>query len=318
MNADQTAAVSKYDEVMQNLEFARDLQTQFKNFVSEEERAKKKEKKKDAAERAKAETSRLATILGQQKVLQILASPKVKEDLKKTMKLNKDQLTDLDEILNLINLDEAEKVTYADHLINLAEAKPRKFGKSTFKQMSDLINLVKKSGFKPAETTTPAAKVENGKNGGMTNGKSEHHEQPAPQQQPQQPPQQVQQPPQQQQQQQPQPPPKQQQQPPMAAPPQAVFPPPPHMNFVPQQQQQQQTQPPTTQPSINFLQESQIDMESPHMDPAVVMVHHTAPPVPATTFNQIFIPPTTLTAALQQHQQHSVSPKWFKNGTKWD
>merc|ERR1712001_111014 len=65
--------------------------------------------------------------------------------------------------------------------------------------------------------------------------------------------------------------------------------------------------PPTTaqQPSINFLQESQIDMESPHMDPAVVMVHHSAPP-PTTsgvaTFNQIFIP-TTLTAAFQQ-QQH--------------
>jgi hypothetical protein len=55
------------------------------------------------------------------------------------------------------------------------------------------------------------------------------------------------------------------------------------------------------------LQESQIDMESPHMDPAVVMVHHTVPP-PTTQgppFNQIFIPPTTLAALQQQqHQQH--------------
>ena len=32
-------------------------------------------------------------------------------------------------------------------------------------------------------------------------------------------------------------------------------------------------------PSFNFLQESQIDLESPHMDPAVVMVHPAKRPV---------------------------------------
>merc|ERR1711936_519992 len=31
--------------------------------------------------------------------------------------------------------------------------------------------------------------------------------------------------------------------------------------------------PPVPEPSFNFLQESQIDLESPHMDPAVVMIH---------------------------------------------
>ena len=53
------------------------------------------------------------------------------------------------------------------------------------------------------------------------------------------------------------------------------------------QQQQIQQQPvvapmPVEAPSFNFLQESQIDLESPHMDPAVVMVHHgQRPPVAA-------------------------------------
>ena len=40
--------------------------------------------------------------------------------------------------------------------------------------------------------------------------------------------------------------------------------------------------PPATvkqEPSFNFLQESQIDLESPHMDPAVVMVHPAKRPV---------------------------------------
>merc|ERR1711963_1283397 len=45
LNADQQAAIAKYDEVMQNLEFARDLQNSFKNFVTEEERTKKKSAK---------------------------------------------------------------------------------------------------------------------------------------------------------------------------------------------------------------------------------------------------------------------------------
>ena len=70
---------------MQNLEFARDLQTQFRNFVTEEDRQTKKKVKKEATERTKAETARLATILTFQKMLAALSSNsvKVKEDLKK-------------------------------------------------------------------------------------------------------------------------------------------------------------------------------------------------------------------------------------------
>merc|ERR1719158_1285546 len=52
---DQKNATAKYDEVMQNLEFARDLQAQFRNFVTEEDRVNKKKVKKEAADRAKAE-----------------------------------------------------------------------------------------------------------------------------------------------------------------------------------------------------------------------------------------------------------------------
>merc|ERR1712223_927544 len=46
---DQKNAIAKYDEVMQNLEFARDLQNQFRNFVTEEDRVNKKKVKKEAA-----------------------------------------------------------------------------------------------------------------------------------------------------------------------------------------------------------------------------------------------------------------------------
>ena len=38
--------------------------------------------------------------------------------------------------------------------------------------------------------------------------------------------------------------------------------------------------------SYNFMQESQIDIESPHMDPAVVSVSSFAPPLPQQVANQ--------------------------------
>ena len=114
---DQKSAVAKYDEVMQNLEFARDLQTQFRNFVTEEDRQVKKKAKKEGAERAKAETARLATILTFQKILAgLVSNSKAKDDLKKgengAKKLSKDQLDDFDELLKItnINLDDTEKV----------------------------------------------------------------------------------------------------------------------------------------------------------------------------------------------------------------
>merc|ERR1711936_584396 len=139
---DQKNAIAKYDEVMQNLEFARDLQNQFRNFVTEEDRVNKKKAKKEATERAKAETARLATILTFQKMLAALSSKsaKVKEDLKKgengAKKLTREQLDDLDEVLKITNigLDDTEKVnlSLAGHLVNLAEAKPKKVGKSTY------------------------------------------------------------------------------------------------------------------------------------------------------------------------------------------
>jgi caprin-1 len=63
LNEDQRVAVSKWDDVNQNLDFARELSGQFKSLVGEEEKAKKKAAKKDATDRAKAEVKKLAAVL---------------------------------------------------------------------------------------------------------------------------------------------------------------------------------------------------------------------------------------------------------------
>ena len=178
---------------MQNLEFARDLHNQFKNFASEEDRLKKRTAKKEAIERSKTETARLSNILTIQKILGGLKDAKA--DFKKgengAIKLSKEQLDEFDELVKMnnsaLNLDETDKGTlvFADHLINLAEGKPKKIGKTTYKNLSELIKVVKKSGysFVIAESVVekieaPASKSPNKKNNAannnasMTNGKN--------------------------------------------------------------------------------------------------------------------------------------------------
>merc|ERR1711953_460519 len=98
LNADQKAAIAKYDEVMQNLEFARELQQQFKTMIVDEERSSKKKLKKEAVERAKVESGRLASILTFQKIIMALAKPKVLEQFKSgenKLKMSKEQFGDL-------------------------------------------------------------------------------------------------------------------------------------------------------------------------------------------------------------------------------
>ena len=313
LNQDQTAAVAKYDEVMTNLEFAKDLQTQFRNFLADEERTKKKQAKKEATERAKTETSRLASILVLQKLTAAFANNKVKEDFSKgehgAIKLTKDQLNGIDEFINKTKLsgcessallDETDKVyvASAEHLLSLAEAKAKKFnGKSTYKDLNEVFESIKKSDYDFEQaisntntTTTASSPVVNNNSkstpkkqaapvpltngnkaeqspvkevvaptvpqptGGVTSVAAPPPAAAAPANHAVPPPNVVNNPP--------------------------VFPAPPHMFSAP----------PTTQhaPSINFLQESQIDMDSPQMDPAVVMVHH-APPPPTTTAPPQFV-----------------------------
>ena len=305
MNQDQKAAIAKYDEVMQNLEFARDLQNQFRNFLADEERQKKKQAKKEASERAKVETNRMALILVLQKLSAAFANNKVKEDFTKgengAIKLSKEQLNHLEEFLKTMKisgsgnqnaLDETDKnvVASAEHLLSLAEGKTKKFsgGKSTYKDVLDAFEAIKKSDYDFEQAPAAIAPPQNANNASPTSTSNSNKPTPKKQQPPvanQQPPMTngnkavtpvkettppvVPQPAGGVVQQAPVPPPN------MAAPNPAVFPPAPHHMF--------QTPPTTQQPSINFLQESQIDMTSPDMDPAVVMVHHSAPPPPVTT-----------------------------------
>ncbi len=60
---DQRAAMAKYGEVLQSLELARELSGQFKQLAIDEEKAKKKQTKKDAQDKAKSEVKKVAAAL---------------------------------------------------------------------------------------------------------------------------------------------------------------------------------------------------------------------------------------------------------------
>ena len=66
MNDDQKAAIAKYEEVVQNLEFSRDLSNQFKTLAIDEDKARKKQAKKETQEKAKNETKKVTAVLEMQ------------------------------------------------------------------------------------------------------------------------------------------------------------------------------------------------------------------------------------------------------------
>jgi caprin-1 len=320
LNEDQQSAVDKYEEVIGTLEFTKELMGQFAKLSQDEVRDKKKQAKKDLLERSKEDISKVAYVLAVKEILTSLQEESVITDLKTgsdgAPKLTAQQVEQLTQLAALVTPDREikEKGSFdkqvnisAEHLTSLADKKTRTVAGSTYQELHALINLIRESGYIESkwakdsatnteadndlaaeedydtqdtqdtqdedEDTMPATEpiikpeMTNG-NGSIhdTNDRLGHSNSEEPQE------------------------------------PLPVFPSPPQqqpqqqiVNSAPQQVQHQHPSPPQQiqkqqpaapmpePPSFNFLQESQIDLESPHMDPAVVMVHHgQRPPVPGT------------------------------------
>jgi hypothetical protein len=63
LNSDQLAAVAKYEEVLQTLEFARDLCKQFNGIAVDAVKQHKKQARKEALEKAQQEVAKIKEIL---------------------------------------------------------------------------------------------------------------------------------------------------------------------------------------------------------------------------------------------------------------
>lgn len=80
LNADQKTAVAKFNEVINTLDFARDLCKQFLGIASATEKEAKKLAKKEAAAKYQADLARLREILLVQDALNQMGNENVRED----------------------------------------------------------------------------------------------------------------------------------------------------------------------------------------------------------------------------------------------
>ncbi|NXK91143.1 CAPR1 protein, partial [Formicarius rufipectus] len=107
LNQDQLDAVSKYQEVTNNLEFAKELQRSFMALSQDIQKTIKKTARREQLMREEAEQKRLKTVLELQFILEKLGDDEVRSDLKQQSSsgvpvLTEEELTVLDDFYKLV------------------------------------------------------------------------------------------------------------------------------------------------------------------------------------------------------------------------
>ncbi|XP_011487814.1 caprin-1 isoform X2 [Oryzias latipes] len=159
LNQDQLEALSKYQEISNNLDFARELQKSFLSLGQEVQKAVKKSARREQLQRDELEQRRLKTVLEIQYLLDQLGDDAVRQDLKKpdtsgSALLTDADLTSLDEFYKLVgperNYDVRLTEQYEEamlHLWDLLEGKDKAVAGTTYKSLKDILDKVLSSGY---------------------------------------------------------------------------------------------------------------------------------------------------------------------------
>uniref|UniRef100_A0A8C8DMI4 Cell cycle associated protein 1a n=1 Tax=Oryzias sinensis TaxID=183150 RepID=A0A8C8DMI4_9TELE len=159
LNQDQLEALSKYQEITNNLDFARELQKSFLSLGQEVQKAVKKSARREQLQRDELEQRRLKTVLEIQYLLDQLGDDAVRQDLKKpdasgSALLTDADLTSLDEFYKLVgperNYDVRLTEQYEEamlHLWDLLEGKDKAVAGTTYKSLKDILDKVLSSGY---------------------------------------------------------------------------------------------------------------------------------------------------------------------------
>ncbi|KAH6935299.1 hypothetical protein HPB50_005051 [Hyalomma asiaticum] len=339
LNEDQKAAVGKYEQVQETLELTKELQKSVTAVVQEHLRQLKRQARREQLERQAREVQRVRELLEVQDVLMALGSPAVRQCFldgeEGAPRLSSETFDQLDQLYKLVcpDREECEPGTYptllsqaAEHLVALLDARPRPLLSTTYKALRDVLLEVQHSAYfsgTSGEDSTPAAPASEED----ATPTEEEEQQQQPQQEPvtgaespvSEAPESLTEPPPQQQQQQPVVP-----QPvtttpsplreteatpipvaPVAA---ATTAPPPLLPGDAVSESAAVAEAPSLVPGrLDFFQESQIDLESPHMDPAVVAA---LPSVPAMALPAAVVQPAgfVLAAGPPPHPVAAVPP----------
>ncbi|XP_075862934.1 caprin-1 [Microcebus murinus] len=158
LNQDQLDAVSKYQEVTNNLEFAKELQRSFMALSQDIQKTIKKTARREQLMREEAEQKRLKTVLELQYVLDKLGDDEVRTDLKQGLNgvpiLSEEELSLLDEFYKLVdperdmNLRLNEQYEHASiHLWDLLEGKEKSVCGTTYKSLKEIVERVFQSNY---------------------------------------------------------------------------------------------------------------------------------------------------------------------------
>ncbi|XP_074853580.1 caprin-1 isoform X3 [Carettochelys insculpta] len=153
LNQDQLDAVSKYQEVTNNLEFAKELQRSFMALSQDIQKTIKKTARREQLMREEAEQKRLKTVLELQFILDKLGDDEVRNDLKQGSSgvpvLTEEELTMLDEFYKLVdperdmNMRLNEQYEQASiHLWDLLEGKDKPVCGTTYKALKDVVERI--------------------------------------------------------------------------------------------------------------------------------------------------------------------------------
>ncbi|KAM7406071.1 hypothetical protein PAMP_000473 [Pampus punctatissimus] len=159
LNQDQLDALTKYQEITYNLEFARELQKSFLALGQEVQKAVKKSARREQLQREEVEQQRLKTVLELQFLLDQLGDDNVRQDLKRpdasgSPLLTDADLTSLDELYKLVGPDRNYDVRLTDqyeeasvHLWELLEGRDKAVAGTTYKSLKDTLDKVLLSGY---------------------------------------------------------------------------------------------------------------------------------------------------------------------------
>ncbi|XP_039881934.1 caprin-1b isoform X1 [Simochromis diagramma] len=158
LNQDQLEALSKYQEVMNNLEFARELQKTFVTLGQDIQKVVKKSARREQLQREEAEQRRLKTVLELQFILDRLGDETVRQDLKQGVGgsplLTDADLAAFDEFYKLVGPERDQNIRLADqyedasvHLWDLLEGKDKAVVGTTYKALKETLDQVLLSGY---------------------------------------------------------------------------------------------------------------------------------------------------------------------------
>ncbi|XP_064140510.1 caprin-2 isoform X14 [Loxodonta africana] len=158
LNPDQLEAVEKYEEVLHNLEFAKELQKTFSGLSQELLKAQKKAQRREHMLKLEAEKKKLRTILQVQYVLQNLTQEHVQKDFKGGLHgavyLPSKELDYLIKFSKLTCPERNESLSVEDQMEqsslyfwDLLEGSEKAVVGTTYKHVKDLLSKLLNSGY---------------------------------------------------------------------------------------------------------------------------------------------------------------------------